>query len=307
MFSKLRNKLVLINLGVTSVVILIVFSAIYISATQSADHRPPMPKDAPELNMEMQDFMQDIIKEEKEAAARQLLFALTGAGIAIEIAVVLISYFLAEQAIKPIRKAYDSQKIFIANASHEIKTPLAAIAANLEAADIKGNKWIKNVEKETIKLTTLNNELLTLTRTDLDTTRAIDSVNLKEFIADNIRTFEPRMRDINFKFNVSDIQIKVDSSALSQILGILLDNAIKYSDKYIRLQADEHTIVIANDGAKIDKNDLPHVFDRFYQTDKSAEGVGLGLSIAKSVADNHGWIFSVDSNSKETVFTLRFS
>lgn len=307
MFSKLRNKLVLINFSVTTIVVVVVFSIIYISATQSADRRPPMPKDAPEFNTEIQDFMNGIIKEEKEAAARQLLFALTGAGIAIEIAVVLISYFLAEQAIKPIRKAYDTQKVFIANASHEIKTPLAAIAANLEAADIKGNKWIKNIEKETIKLTALNNELLTLARNDLNTARESKMINLKEFTIENIRTFEPRMKDIVFKLNAANIQTKIDADALSQIMSILMDNAIKYSDKIIRLQIDEHSMTLANDGAKISKTDLPNIFDRFYQTDKTSEGVGLGLSIAESIADNHGWTLVADSNSKETVFTLKFS
>jgi signal transduction histidine kinase len=304
MFSSLRNRLILINFGISSVVILITFTAIYIISTRSADMRPPMM--SVNIDSEASKLFDAWIQSEREAAARNLLISLIVSGIGIELAVVFISYYLAEEAIKPVREAYESQKVFIANASHEIKTPLAAISANLEAADIKNNHWIDNVAMETEKLTALNLELLTLARTDLVNTVTSEEVNVKELVEKQLKSFEPRMNDIKFKkeLNVSD-KVKVNASDFSELLGILMDNAIKYSNKKITLTLEDHVLKVTNDGATISKDALPHVFDRFYQADKNSEGVGLGLSIAKSLADRNHWNLSVKSNSN-TTFTLNF-
>ncbi len=304
MFRKLRNRLILINFGISSVVILITFTAIYITSTRSADMRPPMMSVS--IDSEASKLFDAWIRSEREAAARNLLLSLIVSGIGIELAVVFISYYLAEEAIKPVKEAYESQKVFIANASHEIKTPLAAISANLEAADIKNNHWIDNVAMETEKLTALNSELLTLARTDLVNTVTSEEGNVKELVEKQLKSFEPRMKDIKFKkeLNVSD-KVKVNANDFSQLLGILMDNAIKYSDKKITLTLEDHVLKVMNDGATISKDALPHVFDRFYQADKNSEGVGLGLSIAKSLADRNHWNLSVKSNSN-TTFTLNF-
>ena len=304
MFQKLRNRLILINFSISSVVILITFTAIYISSTRSADMRPPMMSVS--IDSEASKLFDAWIRSEREAAARNLLLSLIVSGIGIELAVVFISYYLAEEAIKPVKEAYESQKVFIANASHEIKTPLAAISANLEAADIKNNHWIDNVVMETEKLTALNSELLTLARTDLVNTVTGEEVNVKELVEKQLKSFEPRMKDIKFKkeLNVSD-KVKVNANDFSQLLGILMDNAIKYSDNKITLTLEDHVLKVTNDGATISKDALPHIFDRFYQADKNSEGVGLGLSIAKSLADRNHWNLSVKSNSN-TTFTLNF-
>ena len=304
MFRKLRNRLILINFSISSVVILITFTAIYISSTRSADMRPPMMSVS--IDSEASKLFDAWIRSEREAAARNLLLSLIVSGIGIELAVVFISYYLAEEAIKPVKEAYESQKVFIANASHEIKTPLAAISANLEAADIKNNHWIDNVAMETEKLTALNSELLTLARTDLVNTVTSEEVNVKELVEKQLKSFEPRMKDIKFKkeLNVSD-RVKVNANDFSQLLSILMDNAIKYSDNKITLTLEDHVLKVTNDGATISKDALPHVFDRFYQADKNSEGVGLGLSIAKSLADRNHWNLSVKSNSN-TTFTLNF-
>ena len=304
MFRKLRNRLILINFGISSVVILITFTAIYITSTRSADMRPRMMEVS--VDSEASKIFDAWIRSEREAAANNLLLSLIVSGVGIELAVVFISYYLAEEAIKPVKEAYESQKVFIANASHEIKTPLAAISANLEAADIKNNHWIDNVVMETEKLTALNSELLTLARTDLVNTVTSEEINVKELVEKQLKSFEPRMKDIKFKkeLNVSD-KVKVNANDFSQLLSILIDNAIKYSDNKITLTLEDHVLKVTNDGATISKDALPHVFDRFYQADKNSEGVGLGLSIAKSLADRNHWNLSVKSNSN-TTFTLNF-
>ena len=307
MFRKLRNKLIFINLGITSLVVVIVFTVIYISSTRIADNRPPMPNDRrEEFSEDVENFVEKSIAAERQTAARDLLITLIISGVAIEIMVAFISYFLADEAIKPVREAYEAQKVFIANASHEIKTPLAAISANLEAADIKNNRWISNVEKETAKLTILNGELLTLARTDLVNTVILEEVDLGAALNREIKTFEPRLNRIDFEKKIPSEKIKINVADLLQIFNILLDNAIKYCDKKIRVNLAGRELVVKNDGALISEKDLAHIFDRFYQADKSAEGVGLGLSIAKTLADRNGWKISVKSSDSETEFVVKF-
>ncbi|MBQ3445567.1 HAMP domain-containing histidine kinase [Candidatus Saccharibacteria bacterium] len=302
----------MINLGITSVVILGVFGIIYFAATESANRRPPIPQEmtfttsASEAGTDVEKIVTYTIREEKAAAAQNLLITLVVAGVAIEIAVALVSYIMAEQAIKPVREAYESQKIFIANASHEIKTPLAAITANLEAADIHNNKWIRNVERETEKLSKLNSELLALARTDLANAVLAEEVDLATTARQTIESFEPRIsrKQLSVKIDLPE-KIKINSSDFIQILSILMDNAVKYCGKQVRVTINSHELVVMNDGAKISDQDLPRVFDRFYQVDKSAEGVGLGLAIAKSLADRNSWKLTARCD-KMTNFTLNF-
>lgn len=308
MFKKLKNRLMFINLGITTTVLVATFAGIYLSATHAADQRPPMTEERTEVySSDTKKIVRVSIEEEKRAAADDLLKMLIIAGIAIEIVVAVVSYFLAEEAVRPVREAYEAQKLFIANASHEIKTPLAAISANLEAADIQNNKWIKNIETETEKLTKLNTDLLTLARTDLVATSTEQVVNLNELVAKVVESFEPRLANIDFKKSITlgNDKVKTHPEDLEQILRILLDNAIKYCDQKIRLKVETHTLSISNDGAKIKADELEHVFERFYQTDKTAEGVGLGLSIAKTLAERNGWKLTVSSD-RVTKFVLSF-
>ena len=307
MFRKLRNKLIFINLGITSLVVVIVFTVIYISSTRIADNRPPMPNDRrEEFSEDVENFVEKSIAAERQTAARDLLITLIISGVAIEIMVAFISYFLADEAIKPVREAYEAQKVFIANASHEIKTPLAAISANLEAADIKNNRWISNVEKETAKLTALNGELLTLARTDLVNTVNLEEVDLGSATLRELETFEPRLDGIDFEKDINMGKMKINISDYRQVLGILVDNAIKYCDKKIGIELSDRELTVKNDGTIISKKDLAHIFDRFYQADKSADGVGLGLAIAKSLADRNNWKLTAKSGDGITEFTLRF-
>ncbi|MBQ2659727.1 HAMP domain-containing histidine kinase [Candidatus Saccharibacteria bacterium] len=284
MFKKLRNRIIFTTMAVTGTVVSVVFVLVFVLTTRSVPGRPMMP----------------------DALKGDLALSLILSGIAIEITAAIVSYFMAEEAIKPVREAYNAQKIFIANASHEIKTPLAAISANLEAADIHGNRWIKNVERETEKLTMLNSELLTLARTDLVTERKAEDTNLREVIDTTLENLTPRLQNRTLKKKiVLPEKTRINRGDFEQILNILMDNAIKYSDSKIILDVNGHKLVVENDGAKISPEALPHVFERFYQADKTSEGVGLGLSIAKSLAERNGWKLSANSG-KNTSFILEF-
>ncbi len=307
MFGKLRNKLILTNLGITSVIILLVFTVIYLASTHSADRRPLIQENSLGYTNEMEDFVEIMVRKERDVAARELLVILILSGVSIEILVAIVSYYLAEKAIEPVREAYEAQKFFIANASHEIKTPLAAIAANLEAADIKGNKWINNVEKETTKLAKLNGELLNMARIDLATEATVEETNLEKLTKKTLESMTPRIAQKHFTEDINAYgKIKINKADYIQILEILMDNAIKYADKCINITLNNDALIIENDGKTIAKKDLAHIFDRFYQVDKSADGVGLGLAIAKGLAERNGWTILASSENNTTKFVVKF-
>ncbi len=315
MFNKLRNKFILTNLLTTTAVLVIAFSAIYFIASANANRRTPLPQDIdkdrrPEFNQDISSYLDERINEERQAALSSLLISLLITGTCVEVMVALISFFVANQAIKPVKDTYLAQKEFIANASHEIKTPLAVIQANLEAADITGNKWIDNVATKVQDLASLNNQLLTLARLESHSeSKKVEKINLSEFIATELSPLTPQLekKKITIKtINHSTKDISLNTPAFKQILNILLDNAIKYSKQKITITIDNNAIAVKNDGATISKDQLAHIFERFYQTDKTKSGVGLGLAIAYQLATDNNWQLNASSTAKSTTFTLAF-
>jgi signal transduction histidine kinase len=317
MFRKLRNKIVGINMLTTTIVLFIAFSSIYFAVSNNITRRE-MPR--PDVNMSVifadgnnRSFSEEIrerIREDREEGLKALLTSLIVTGLCIEFLMLLLSLYLAEQSIKPVRETYESQKQFIANASHEIKTPLAVIQANLEAADIKGNDWIDNAMKKTEELAELNGQLLALARIDANANESKKSeIVLTDFVNDLVAPLKPQIEakkikcKINSKTNRS---VVLDSAAFRQILNILLDNAIKYCDKNINITVNDHEITVKNDGTTIEKDQLSHLFERFYQVDKTKNGVGLGLAIANEVATKNNWKLIADSDKKSTSFMLKF-
>lgn len=308
MFRKLRNHLVIINVVITTIVLVIAFATIYIVAQNSTAKRP-LPRGGGESSQYEIQMVEERVHDERRAALDSLLVSLIVVGALVEIGVIVVSYYMAEIAIKPIREAYETQKIFIANASHEIKTPLAAISANLEAADIQDNRWIDNINKEVQILSAMNQELLELARADNSSKYASEkkTVEIAKIFDEVVAEFEPRVREMKLKITVAPKGERIDVAIgdLRQILVILLDNAVKYGNKKITLDYHAREICISNDGAAIPEDNLAHVFERFYQVDKSADGSGLGLAIAKALAERNGWSLSLESDKNSTRARLR--
>jgi len=314
MFRNLRNRLIAINLAVTTLVLVVAFSSVYIVARADVQSRQEAVIDYSYQSGTTQVIVRNLRKQiqvEQKHFLQSLLISLFVAGVCVEIAVAIISYVLAETAIRPIKEAYDAQKTFVANASHEMKTPIAAIMANLEVADIQDNPWIDNVTQEVEYMNTLNQELLALARAEssISAARKVESVNLKDYVEEIIAPFraQARAKGINFEFKtqLKTAKVKLTKNEFRQVITILIDNAIKYCNKKVAISLTSKSFAIENDGAKIAEEDLPRIFDRFYQTNKSAEGVGLGLAIAKTVADREGWKL-VAQSGKYTRFTLTF-
>lgn len=312
MFRHLRNRLIFINLAVTTVVLVIAFSSIYMVALSDAHRRQNIIADFTTgyAHITVRGLHQQIEVEQKQAL-RSLLASLFVAGFAVEAAVAVLSYALAEEAIRPVKEAYDAQRTFIANASHEMKTPIAAIMANLEVADIHDNPWIDNVDQEINYMNTLNQELLALARAEssISATKSVEPVVLKDYVDEIVSPFKPRLKSkkikFTFKTQLKTAKVKLVKNDFRQVVTILLDNALKYCDHEVILTLSSKSISIENDGATISKENLPHIFDRFYQTNKSSEGVGLGLAIAKTISDRNGWKLTATS-SQTTKFTLSF-
>lgn len=312
MFRRLRNRLILINVAVTTIVLLVAFASIYFVAQETAAQRPINAFNTNQTSEETSITISAHIKAERRESLRSLLVSLWTVGVLVELAVVVLSYLWAETAIRPVQESYEAQKTFIANASHEIKTPLAAISANLEAANISDNCWIDNTEREVQKLTALNQELLTLTRIDSGKLATIpaESIELKPFLQTIVDDFAARAkaqkRQLKLTVTPPSAKLTLAKMDCEQILSILLDNAIKYSHKQINVCYRDRKITVENDGAKISAEALPHIFERFYQADKSSSGVGLGLAIANSLAERNHWRLTVSSDQL-TRFTLDLS
>lgn len=242
----------------------------------------------------------------------------------------LISLFMAKLAIRPVKKAWDQQQQFLADASHELRTPLTVILANNnilmsrpEATVEEQKKWLHSTQTEATHMKNLIDNLLYLARSDA-TSDALPRVRLplSEELTDNVLQFEPVAFEGNITLNTNiqpDLWITGNPTQIRQLIHILMDNAFKYAGKngsvHVRLWKKGNYIRLAihNTGKPIPAEDLPHIFERFYRSDKARTqktqdgGYGLGLAIAKTIAKGHKGKISVTSTAKEgTVFTVTF-
>ena len=313
MFKKLRNRIIIITMTITTVVLVLSGTLIMVfSSTTRPDPKPEpdfsMPNPAPYDNQELKDF----IKKDRKEGNERLLVTLLCVGAVIEVATFLIVFFASQKIVEPVKGSYDKQKMFIANASHELKTPLAVIQANMEALEVgeESEKWKANIEDEIGRANKLVLDLLQLAKMDAGNIEkgVVEDVDLKAEIEKHIEMFKPKFTgDISLKDSSEDKAVALSKQDFLQVLDILLDNATKYGDKKISISLDKNGFAVANDGATIPKEDLEKVFDRFYQTDKSRDGSGLGLAIAKALCERNGWKIVCESNRRTTKFAIAFS
>lgn len=312
MFKKLRNRIIIITMAITTVVLIL--SGVLIMLFSSATRPEPRPMLEINISNSMiydDQELKEFIHNDREEGSRRLLITLLCVGTIIEVAVFLIIYYASQEIIEPVEESYDKQKIFIANASHELKTPLAIIQANMEALEVdKSNeKWKDNIETEINHANKLVLNLLQLAKMDagsVDATKP-EEVDLKKEIEKRIEIFKPKFAGkISFKSSSKEKVALLPRQDILQVLNILMDNATKYGDKKVMIDLSDGEIVVSNDGARILKDDLEKVFDRFYQMDKTKEGSGLGLAIAKAICERNGWEIKCESDEKLTKFLVRF-
>ncbi|MCR5788551.1 MAG: HAMP domain-containing histidine kinase [Lachnospiraceae bacterium] len=229
---------------------------------------------------------------------------------------VALSYYVTE----PARKAFEREKQFISDASHELKTPLGAIGANVQALDLdkKNGIYINNIISEINRMNRLIERLLTLSR--LEESGKVDETafSLSEIMEEMLLTYESAAFERKIVLNriiQEDVRMKGDEDEIRQLIVILLDNAMKNAgengsiDVSVFNNKEGIHIVLKNTGKIIKETDLEHVFDRFYTTDLSRHGgsFGLGLAIARAIVSRHNGTISATSSEEEgTVFLVCF-
>ncbi len=201
------------------------------------------------------------------------LFVLT------EIAIGILTYFITAWIITPVKESFEKQKAFVADASHELKTPLAVMIASGDAYfNDKNDKWVKNMKSEAERMTKLVTELLDLAKTDEEQDIAMENNNLSNIVESSILTFESLFyeNDISLKYNITeDIYLVCNSDLITQLMGILIDNAIKHSSKKGKVSVNlikknkQIVLEVKNKGLPIKKGEEEKIFERFYRVDKA--------------------------------------
>jgi signal transduction histidine kinase len=247
------------------------------------------------------------------------LFILVGGG--------MLSYYLARRTLKPIEEVHEAQSRFTADASHELRTPIAAMRLETELSLTDEKLTLKQAKEqlqsnieELDKLTALSEGLLQLARLDNDKLTK-SNTKVRSMINDAVQRViveaEKKKQIISTK-KIDKGSINVNQSAVTEAIVTLLDNAIKYSPEKSEITVTTNrtkntlAIEVRDNGIGIDPIDLERIFDRFYRADSSRtkgnlNGYGIGLSIAKSVAESHGGSITAESKPNNgSVFTLIF-
>jgi signal transduction histidine kinase len=252
----------------------------------------------------------------EEDALKELRLLLIFGGLLGLLGAALGSFFLAYKALVPIRLAFRRQRQFTADASHELRTPLALIRANAEmlarhceALPSGDPELVGEIIRETDHLNRLVGDLLTLARADAESLQlACKPVDFRALVSevheDLSRVAESRGIATSVSLN-GTVTVQGDEGRLRQLLLILLDNSLKYTDPGGRVDVsiahedNRARLVVSDTGIGIPDKDLPHIFDRFYRVDRAREhesgGTGLGLSIAHWIVQAHHGTIKVES------------
>lgn len=232
----------------------------------------------------------------------------------------IISYYLSRWMIKPSEKAIKNQKIFVANISHDLKTPITIIRANADLIEneVKNKKSIKYIQQETEKLNHLVNEMLTLTRIDNTISKEnFKSFNFGDSLFDVVLPFESIAYEKGIRFNINIDEVTDyfgDENNIQKLAEILIDNAMSYTAKGGIVDVDAYenskavTLSVTNTGEPISDEKKVEIFDRFYRESKSRERTGnhygLGLSIANTIVKKHNGKITVESKNGKNTFTV---
>jgi len=215
--------------------------------------------------------------------------------------VLTLIFLLSKKAVKPIAESYEKQKQFVTDANHELKTPLTLILANLDIAEAElgKNEWLDDIRSEGHRMTELVNQLVSLSRMDEEGHQMnVTVVSLGLLVANTVSEFEPLAKDRG-KNLVATVESEItcigDEALLRRLVGILLDNAIKYCDNGGEISVTLHrgkkvVLTIENTYASVGEIELSRLFDRFYRADSARKfigGYGIGLSLAKAIVENH--------------------
>lgn len=259
---------------------------------------------------------------------RILPFILSGLAILFSVVALVISYYMSKKAMVPITRAFSRQREFVADASHELRTPLSVLLSSINAMEMTlelkkddyPSKLLLNMKNEVKRMNGLVGDLLTLARSDSGKVELMmerfDFLPIAEGAIQSVQAMaEPKQIRIHFDAP-EKLMIYGDRQRLTQLLYILLDNAIKYTPNggevflSLSIKGKELFIAIKDTGIGIKPEDYDHIFERFYRVDKArtrqAGGHGLGLAIAKWIVESHKGNIKVSSEiGKGSTFIIR--
>ena len=242
--------------------------------------------------------------------------------VLLECVIIFVAIKLTSWIIKPVIQSFDKQKQFIADASHELKTPLTVIMANAEALENEPQekKWLNNIKSESERMSNLISDLLDMAKLENGVKEQYSNENISKIIEREILTFESIIYEKKIKLNYEieeNIFFNCNTNQIKQVVSILLDNAIKHSftengEIYVGLKKEKNNISleVKNKGKEIPKEKQEKIFERFYRVDESRNRdenrYGLGLAIAKNIVENHNGKISVNSSNEYTTFKIIF-
>ena len=257
----------------------------------------------------------------EQATLRSLLTGSLLIGLAALAVLFACSYVLSGAVTRPVDRAWQQQKQFLSDASHELKTPLTVILSSAElleqSAAPEQKQYVDNVRAESRRMKRLVEDMLTLSRVERGDTRLPDiTADLSDAAADAALRFEPVAYEAGHTLSYDiapGLLVRGDSGKLEQAVAVLLDNAIKYAapGTEVRLdavrQGKNACLWVENEGDPIPADKLPHIFDRFYRADASRTdggSFGLGLPIARAIVEAHRGTLRCDSGGHTTRFTI---
>lgn len=256
-----------------------------------------------------------IIRESMNTLFR---YTLIFGGVAIAI-LFFLAVYLAKRIVDPLEESYQKQKQFISDAGHELKTPVSVVNANAEllSREIGDNQWLANIQYENERMGKLVGQLLELARTE-NVKPQMEYLDLSRLVAGGVLPFESVAFENGLTLNsqITDGIIALgNSTQLSQLVSILVDNAIRHAlngkEIFISLTHTRSNAVfsVINDGEPIPQEQMTQLFERFYRADEARNGedkhYGLGLAIAKAIVEAHHGKIEVSCYDGKVCFTVR--
>lgn len=236
------------------------------------------------------------------------------------LAVLLLLVYFSSRIVKPFLENDKKQKQFITDAGHELKTPLTIIDADAAVLEMDiglDNEWLQDIQMQTKRLSSLTNSLMQLSRLEEQPQMVKITFPLSDLVEETVSSFQTlaKAKEKSLTSNIEKmLSFEGDEKAISQLVSILLDNALKYSDEHgkihLTLEKQKNTICLSvfNTAKSVSKESITHLFDRFYRADKARNstngGYGLGLAIASAIVASHSGKIKASTQDEKSLLLV---